>query len=812
MAEQTGQAPKKRTSKAKKKRRMSGMTWFYVAFFSIVIAIVCAIIGYVFIIMNGERLLAEHGNKLEFGEASIIYDMNDNEIARLYDINENREIAEADEIPKLLLDAFVATEDQRFYEHSGLDFWAIGRALVKDVIARKAVEGASTITQQLAKNVFLSADKTLFRKATEASIAVALEQKLTKPEILTMYLNRIFFGSRVHGIKAAADYYFDKDLDQLELWEMATLAAMPKAPNRYNPVNHPKDSKARRAVVLKLMYDQGYITEAEMEKAKEVEYKAPANQAQKRVEKYPAFIDTIIDEAIEVTNKSEEELRVGGYHIYTTLNPQAQKVMEEQFNNDNNFDESVDEQKSQAAMVIIDHRTGEIQALSGGRDYVKKGLNRINSKRQPGSAFKPISVYGPALETGNYFPWSNLKNDQKCFGNYCPRDRWGAVPVSMTQAVKDSRNLTAVWLLNQIGVKRGAEFSKKLGMELPQEDYNLSLALGGLTTGVTPLQMATAYSIIANGGQTVDPHTIRMIKGRNNYKYEYKAPEVKQIISKETAWYLTEMMLAVVEKGGTGVRAAIDRPVAGKTGTTQHGIPNYTGNGIRDAWFVGYTAEWSAAVWMGYDDSDKDHLLKNNSSQAASLFSKIMGPAIKNVKKSSFKKPQVVKEVEVIAPSAVKNFQLEFDPVELKVVLSWDPHPGENITFKVYRKEEGEQNFSHFGDSTSNTIWDTSVFGGKKYTYYVVAYDSENNLESAQSEKLFIAVTDDQWENPDIPMEEFPTLPPTDPIETDPGVDDGEGSTEPPVETEVPTETPTNTEPPPIDEGEVFEELPVEGN
>ncbi len=812
MAEQPGRTSTKRTNlskqgKSSKKKGLKGITWFYLIFFTAVIAIVCAIVGYLFIVVNGQKLLAEHGGKLNFGEASIIYDMNDNEVARLYDADENREIVEANEIPKLVMDAFVATEDQRFYEHSGLDFWAIGRALVKDVVARKAVEGGSTITQQLAKNVFLSADKTIFRKATEASIAVALEQQWTKPEILAMYLNRIYFGNRTYGIKGAAEYYFDKELKDLELWEIASLAAMPKAPNRYNPVNHPNDSKARRAVVLTLMFEQGYITKDEMERAKEVDYKAPANQKQKRVEKYPAFIDTVVDEAVELTGMTETELRVSGLHIYTTLNPAAQQVVEDEFNNDSNFDKSVDEIKSQAAIVIMDHRTGEIQALSGGRDYAKKGTNRIFSKRQPGSAFKPIAAYGPALETGNYYPSTTLKNDKKCFGNYCPRDRWGATAVSMTQAMKDSRNLAAVWMLNEVGVKRAAAFSKKLGMELPEEDYNLSMALGGLYRGVSPMQMATAYSIFANNGKSVDPHTIRVIKGRSSYEAKYEAPASTQLISKDTAWYLTEMMLAVVESG-TGRKAQIDRPVAGKTGTTQHGLKNYNGDGIRDAWFVGYTAEWTAAVWMGYDDSDANHLLKNNSSQAAALFGKIMKQAMKNVKKSSFNRPQEPQEPvqEVIVPDAVNNFKLDFIGEEMKVVLTWDKIEGDNITYRVFRKEAGEANFSHFGDSLLNYIWDTSVFSGKKYTYYVTAYDSKEDAESPPSGQLSVEVTDKDYIDPDIPMELEPTPTPT-PSETPQPSDDVGG--EQPLPTNTPE--PGHTEEPQETEGELPSfEPPVE--
>ncbi|CAM4285900.1 PBP1A family penicillin-binding protein [Paenibacillus alkaliterrae] len=775
----------KSASKQKKKKRMSGRTWFYGLFFTAAIAIVCGIIGYLLIILNGERILTENGSKLNFGEASIIYDANEQEIARIKIGTDNREIAEYSEIPEQLLNAIVATEDQRFYEHAGIDFFAIGRAVVKDVIARSAVEGGSTITQQLAKNVFLNADKTFFRKATEASIAVALEHQMSKPEILTMYLNRIYFGKGVSGVKAASKYYFDTELEDLELWQIATLAAMPKAPNRYNPIIDPESSMNRRAVVLNLMQEQDYITATEAEEAKAVVYERPDSHEDGQSENFQEFIDYVVEEAMEITKLSEEELRVGGFKIYTTLNQQAQQAMDEQFANNENFEKSKDEQIVQGAMVIIDHRDGTIKAMAGGRDYINKGLthNRVQVKRQPGSAFKPIIVYGPALETGEMSASTILKNDKKCFGNYCPTDKWGPAPVSMTQAIKDSRNLAAVWTLNEIGLKRAFAFAGKLGFELDNEDRNLSAALGGLTHGTTPMELAAAFSVIANGGKSVDPHSIVRMEGKN-YTYTYQAPASKQLMSAQTAYYLTDMMQTVVQKGGTGTRAAIDRPVAGKTGTTQHGIPDYNGPGIKDAWFVGYTPEWTAAVWMGYDKTDKDHILKSGSSQSAAMFAKVMKAAMKNVPKSSFNKPQELIEEE--PPATITNFNAIFIEEEMKVQLSWNPIQDGEVTYQVFRKEASETEFIRFVDSlTSTGVDDMSAFPGLTYEYYVVAYDAGNDLESSPSPTIKVAIPETEI-IPDIPMEPDPTVPDGGDVTTP--IDEGgeEASPEPGDGTEQP--------------------------
>lgn len=785
-----GQSSRSHTKK--KKKRNKGKIWFYTIFFAIVLAIVCAIVGYLLIIVNGERILAEKGDKLELGEASIIYDAGGNEISRLYDVAENREIAEFSEIPEIVRQAFVATEDQRFYEHSGLDFIAIGRAVVKDIIARSAVEGASTITQQLAKNVFLSADKTMFRKATEASIAVALEQEMTKDQILTMYLNRIYYGRGIHGIKAAAKYYFDTNIEDLELWQAATLAAMPKAPNKYNPISNPEASMDRRAVVLQLLYDQNYITEAQMNEAKAVEYVQPDHEDKYTNSKYMAFIDYVVEEAINKTGLTEEELRVGGYHIYTTLSVGAQDAMDEQFANKENFEESPDEELAQAAMIIIDQATGEIKAMSGGRDYVKKGWNRVTQPRQPGSAYKPLIAYGPALESGNFTPSTVLKNDQKCFSNYCPSDKWGPASVSMQQALQDSRNLAAVWLLNEVGIKAADKFATKLGVGLTNDDYNLSSALGGLSRGFSPLQMATAYSVIANNGMSVDSHTITSITG----VYEYKAPKPERLMKESTASYLTAMLRNVVENG-TAKKAQIDRPVAGKTGTTQHGLPNHKGSENRDVWFVGYTAEWTAAVWMGYDKTNETHILKKGSSQAATLFAKVMKPALASIPKNKFPEVEVPKVEEPTV--TMGNLSAAYDEESVKVTLNWDIEYEGDVTFEIFRMEQNSGSFTHFAETEGKlTIEDMSVFPGNNYQYYVVAHDLENNISSQPSNTVSIDIPDGDLVVPDIPMdgnddyEEGNPYPGNEPIPTP----------EPtPTPTLEPTPTPTPTEEPvPTDE------------
>lgn len=754
------QEPKKPLKKKKKKKGRAKF-WFYTLFFGFVLVVVLAIVGYLAIIMQGEKLLSENKDKLNFGEASIVYDINGAEIARLYDVesNTNREEADYTEIPQVVKDAFVATEDRRFYEHSGLDFVSIGRALVKDIMAGSMVEGGSTITQQLAKNVFLSADKTALRKATEASIAVALEQQMSKDEIITMYLNRIYFGKGVYGIKSAAKYYFNENLEDLELWQAATLAAMPKAPNKYNPVNDPEASLERRQVVLQLMYQEGYIaSEAELQEAKTAQYIEPEHIAQSdnKANKYLAFVDYAVEEALEMTGMDELELRVGGYQIYTTLDPTAQDAMDKQFADEDNFEASTTNDIPQGAMVIMDHSTGAIKAMAGGRDYVNKGLNRANAKYQPGSTIKPLISYGPAMETGKYTPATTLNIDTKCFnsGKYCPADKNGATPVSLKQAITESRNLAAVWLLNEIGIKTGKKFAEKLGIEFEEDDNHLALALGGMSRGATPIQMATAYSVIANKGMSVDAHTIERIEGKTK-SWKYDAPKSERLMKESTADYLVDVLQSVVTDG-TGKKAAISgREVAGKTGTTQQTVPGLKSSANKNVWFVGFTPEWTAAIWMGYDYPNKDeaHLLKKGSSQAASLFSKVMKEALSKTDKKSFNVTKV--EVEDKPTIAVNGLTASFVEEEISVHLEWSVEYEGVPAFDIYRKEQGENNFIHFAETDGKTsLVDSSVFPGKQYEYYVVAYDPELDLYSEPSATVSVTIPDMELTIPEVPMEE----------------------------------------------------------
>ncbi|WP_433946563.1 PBP1A family penicillin-binding protein [Paenibacillus sp. SN-8-1] len=730
---------KENTTKSKvpkKKKKITTKRVLWTMFFTMAFAVICAIGGYIFISINGEKILSENQDKLTIYETSKVYDRSGNLMGEL-SITKSEPV-DIKQIPKLLQEAFIATEDRRFMEHSGVDLWSIGRAAVKDVVARSKVEGGSTITQQLAKNMFLSRDKTFFRKATEVSIAMALERNFTKEKILEMYLNRIYFGQGSYGIKAASQRYFgESDLNKLDLWEIATLAALPKGPSAYNPVTNPELSKTRRGVVLDLMFDQGYITAAQRDEAKKVDYDyTPPKKSQN----YLAFKDFVMKEAEEKTGLTEDQLNRGGYKIYTTMDKQAQLAVEKAFADDSNFEKSKDDQQVQAAVVIMNHQNGSLVALLGGRDYERKGFSRVEARRQPGSAFKPIVDYAPALDTKKFTPDSRLSNEKQCFANgtYCPGNLHGySKTIGMTDALEESANIPAVWLLDQVGVKTGVEYAKKMGITMDPNDANLAIALGGLTKGTNTLEMAEAYSVFANGGYHNPAYSIKSIQGPDGKDvYTYNPPKPESVISSDTAYYMTKMMEQVVTSG-TGKRASLGgRPVAGKTGTTQHGIKGLNSSRNRDAWFVGYTPEWTASVWMGYDKPDKDHLLKGSSGQSAALFGTIMKDALKDVPIKDFPVPSDLQQKEqepVKQVTTISGLAGAFNQDTGTVLLSWNGVNVPNVKYRVYRKEASESDYTQLLEADSTSAEDVTVIPNTTYEYYVTYVDPATGLESEKS-------------------------------------------------------------------------------
>ncbi|NUU78750.1 transglycosylase domain-containing protein [Paenibacillus xylanilyticus] len=598
-----------------------------------VVIVVLFVMGCIYIVTYGEAVLRNNPEVITKVSSTVIKDAAGAEITRFRTQSKGfTEYADLEDMPDLLVQAFLATEDRRFYDHDGLDYIGIGRAVAQDVIHMDWSQGGSSITQQLARNLYLNGEKTLVRKVNEMSIALSLEKRFNKDELLEMYLNHIYMGRQQYGVKAAAWRYFgNEDLHQLELWQIATLAGIPKGPSIYNPVDDYERSKQRRSVILTLMHEQGLVTKGQMLEARQVDYTPPAAGMSAAGEynkpDYISAVDAVIQEAARLTGKRETEIQSAGWTIHTGLDSQAQLAMEETFRETSRFTDDREDQQVQASMVIVDQHNGEVKAMMGGRDPVTGGINRaIKDARQPGSAFKPIIAYGPALESGRFSPESMLPDKRISYGSYQPSNLGGQYrgSVSMSLALQKSINAPAVWLLKQTGLEAAHVFAGRLGIELGQEDLNLSIALGGVHKGISPLKMAQAYSVFANDGKYNTAHLIREITDADGQIIYAHKPENKQVIASSTANAMTKMLRNVVSQG-TGSRAQLSHDqVAGKTGTTQAAVPGVGRDGNRDLWFVGYTSKWTAAVWMGFDHTDAEHYMRSGSGNAADMFATVM--------------------------------------------------------------------------------------------------------------------------------------------------------------------------------------------
>lgn len=563
--------------------------------------------------------------------ATVLFD-EDGEEAVVISLNEIEPVT-YDMIPKSMLNAIIAVEDRRFYEHEGMDVWGIGRAFLQNVTAGQTVQGGSTITQQLAKNVFLSHERTMKRKWNELLLAQKIEERYSKDEIITMYLNQIYFGEGAWGIKRAAEVYLGKQVEQLTTAESALLAGLVKAPSVLSPYKRPEQAIERRNLVLLLMKDQGLLDERQYAAA----FQEPLTLRESKPNRsesilYPYFTDLVIREAIDRYGLTENDVLHGGLRIYTTLNAKMQKAAEQTFEEESLFPQSMGDQLIQAGAVLVDPRDGGIKALVGGRgEQPFRGFNRaVQLKRQPGSTIKPIAVYTPALENG-FRPDTRILDEPVQFGTYAPKNVDLAFHgnVSLYEALIQSYNIPAVKLLNEVGIDQGIDAASRFGLSLGAEDRTLALALGGTSTGVSPLRMAEAYGTFANDGVRMNSYSILRIESADGTVLAARPEDDGTVVtSPEIARTMTSMLRGVVTDG-TGKGAAIEgREVAGKSGTTQ--MPGVEGYGAMDNWFVGYTPQLVGSVWLGYDNPDSSHYLTTSSWAAAVVFNKLMSSALQD--------------------------------------------------------------------------------------------------------------------------------------------------------------------------------------
>ena len=688
------------------------------------------------------------------GYKSTVYDADGNKTAELVAEGTNRTYVKLENIPKQVQEAFIAIEDERFYEHNGIDLQGIVRAGVKFVTSGfKKTQGASTITQQLLKNNvfdFMSEDTMLDkieRKLQEQYLAVKLEDIMSKDEILESYLNTINLGQNTLGVQAAANRYFGKSVSELDISEAAVLAAITKSPTEYNPIKHPDKNKERRALVLQNMLDQGCISQSQYESALADDVYARISEhneeSQSANSVYSYFVDAAINQVqkdlVEKAGYSETQafnaLYSSGLKIYTTQNPDIQTALDEEFSNAENFpanskvaiewamsvvtpdgettnysqemmfkyykeqtssyeplcnseeeaqaaidgyvatlnisdDDTVYEKTSmiiqpQASMVIMDQSTGDVVAMIGGRGEktANKTLNRVtDALRNPGSTFKIVAAYAPAFEELGYgpgtvqydgpFAYTEGGKVGRLVNNWDKKNQYRGW-TTLREAIARSMNIVAVKTITDVTPTVAIDYLLRFGftslqLEGANSDYGQALALGGLTNGVSNLELTAAYAGIANGGAYNSPKMYsKVVDNDGNVILDNTVSEPTQVISEQNAWLLIDCMKDVVTgAGGTSSAAKISNmTTAGKSGTTSEN---------RDVWFVGMSPYYTAGIWVGYDNNGYKHELSSKAGETSfhkKLWSKVMSRVHQGLENKDFTKPSGIVQATICTKS-----------------------------------------------------------------------------------------------------------------------------------------------------------------
>ncbi|BDH61424.1 penicillin-binding protein 1A/1B [Lysinibacillus sp. PLM2] len=747
--------------------------------------------------------------------------------AEFYDINGElfattgaveRKYVAYDDIPQPMIDAILATEDVRFFSHFGVDIWRTMGAVVANVRGGFGSQGGSTITQQVVKNSFFTNEKNLERKAQEAWLAIQLEQRYSKEEIFEMYFNKILMSGRIYGFGTAANYFFGKELNELELDEMALLAGMPQSPNAYNPFKNPERAQQRRDLVLDLMVQHEKITEEQAAAAKEIDVTTRLLPEEERQtvagSQYDAFLDVVLN---ELEANGDGDLLSEGIKVYTTLDPNAQTVVENVMNNPANFPTET----IQSGVAVVDTKTGAIRAIGGGRNFgADRGFNYAEdlTKRAPGSTMKPLLDYGPAIE---YLKWSTghttvdepmtYQNSNQQIGNW---DGKYLGTMTIREALYASRNIPAVKTLNEVGHDQAKQFISKLGIEA--ENVFESDAIGGGNINISPIQMAASYAAFGNNGIYNDPYAIIEIEYRDGSKKSYDHESVVAM-NDYTAYMITDILRDVVGNKPNASGTAANVPgldLAGKTGTTNYSADDFANfnlpnSAVPDSWFAGYTTNYSIAIWSGYPERKDPITTWDERRLPQTLFKSIMSQISENVDTPSFTKPSSVVEATIEIGSNPLKLASEFTPDELRatelfvkgteptevseeyekielnaptnlkanynnlwsvVDLTWEFTPPETdedeeipISFEITMAQDGEEPV--VVDSTEDTqISIPNIEVDRNYTFSVVAVS-----EDVRSEPASVTIT---IENPiDVPIVDDPSMD----FDDDQGNGDGDG-------------------------------------
>ncbi|GGA61543.1 PBP1A family penicillin-binding protein [Ornithinibacillus halotolerans] len=693
-----------------------------------------------------------------------------------------------DDLPQVLIDAVTATEDVRFFEHPGIDLRRIGGAIIGNIRNGFGSEGASTITQQLVEKSFLSHEKKLKLKVQEQWLALKLEREFEKDEILEMYLNKIFYGANAYGVAKAAETYFGKtDLHELTLPEAAILAGLPQRPTAYNPFNNPDATKARMKTVLQLMVRHEKISQEEMDEALEVDITSLLVENRPETTPYDAFITQVEKEVKEKLDGAN--IYTDGLEIHTTLDKNAQDYVELLLSDSENNPITFPNEDLHAGLVVLDTETGAIRAIGGDRNY-QNGFNyAIQGGSQPGSAFKPIVAYGPAIEYNKISTYHQINDDKpfeitgsegKAVRNWNRKYQgW----MTARHALVESLNVPTVKLFLEVGAENARKFGNNLGIEFPLGNPQLTDAIGGHQTEVNPLQLASAYQPFGKEGIRYEPYAVTKVVFPDETVELASEPELA--MSDYTAYMVSDMLKQALAQGSSGGPARIPGlPVAAKTGTTN--LEDV--EGALDSWIAGYTTKYTTAIWVGYDESKRT--MDQEKWMAHTIFKQLMTKLHENIDTPDFVKPDSVVEVEVekgTNPAAlpseytpkdeiirelfvkgtepkkvsekydqidpVKNLKAKYNEEKGSILATWDYESENEVGFEISASINGGEM------KVLSTIEDTEmeiseISPGAEYTIQVVVFNKENEESRSEPKTVTVNVEEEEEDEPEDENEE----------------------------------------------------------
>lgn len=702
-----------------------------------------------------------------------------------------------DDLPEVLVDAVTATEDVRFFKHNGIDLRRIGAAIKANITGGFGSQGASTITQQVVENSFLTPEKKIKNKVQEQWLALRLERKYSKEEIMEMYLNKIFYGSGAHGVSRASEIYFGKtDLHDLTLIEAAILAGLPQRPTAYNPYESPDLMKGRVKTVLKLMVRHDKITQEEADEALDTDIESLLAGKRPEALPYEGFTQQIQK---EVEAKLEDvDIYSDGLKIYTTLDNEAQEYTEFLINDSEENPIPYADDELEVGLTVLDTKTGAIRAIGGARNSENiGGFNyAVDGQYQPGSTFKPIISYGPAIEYNKWSTYHQINDDgpYDVAGSDHQIRNWNRQYqgwMSARYALEQSLNVPTVKTLVETGYGNAQDFAEGLGVKFHEDKLQLTDAIGGTETRVSPLQLAGSFRAFGNEGIYNEPYAVEKVEFPDGTVVDFQ-PEAKPAMSDYTAYMVTDMLKSVMTDG-TGKSANIPGlPVAGKTGTT-----NLEGkSGSPDAWFAGYTTDYTIAIWAGgyTDEDDKRDVIPTEVSQGVPgtqiprlLFKELMTEISKDLDTKDFERPSSVVEVDIekgsnpaALPSAhtpsgnivkelfvkgtepesvseefdqldpVKDLSASYDEDADEIAVSWgyddDDHDVE-FEISVDVNDKGMENLT----TTSDTdVAISSVEEGATYNIQVVAIDKDNSSLKSEPKSTTVTIDDEDEDVPSV--------------------------------------------------------------